>query len=894
MLYGTSKLVPFRRKKSRLYNAEGTMFNLHALFHKKQAEQEMDDELRFHLEKQIEQNVARGMSAEEARYAALRQFGNLGTLKEECRDSWGVRFINELLQDLRYGLRQLRRNPGFTAVAILTLALGIGANTAMFSIIEGVFLRPLPYPQATRLVYPLWVWTGGVEDSVGSADYLFWKKHSQVFEAVGAYEPVSGSNLVVGRHAHYVQVTKVTPSLFRTLGVSPNLGRDFTAEEGQADGQRAAILSYGLWRNLLSADKQAIGHTVQMDGQTYEVVGVMPRNFQFVAKADVYTPLQLTFNPKNHDQNYGMVARLRQGITLKRAQADVDHVFGLFKQMYPEAVWKGWQGLRLITYQQELTGNVRVPLLVLFGAVLLVLLIAIANVTSLFLGRAAVRETEIALRTAIGASRWRLLQQLITEGILLASLGGGLGLLLADRGLRWLLAFIPQSVSIDLNASLLPLGGQVKLDTPVFVFTLLASLVAGVAAGLFPFFQSRAANIYEELKQGRARASSFRHPSLRNILVTAEISLSIVLLAGAGLLTKSFLKLKTVNPGFDLVHLYELQTSLPPGQYSTTAQAWALQQRVMQQLEALPGVAAVATTSNLPVQRGLNLPVDISSCGRPTIQGRAISAGYFRVMGIPLLSGREFLDTDQANAVIVNTALARRCWPNRSPVGMAVGKSQIVGVVGNTKEGSLDNPSLPVVYFPQWAVPDRFTQMVHGWFLTAWVVRGKTPLNQEAATQALDAADPTLPIASFEPMTRFIAGSFAVAKSRLLAGLLDGFTGLALLLVVVGIYGVLSYLVTGRTHEIGIRMALGAERRDVMKMVVGEGLKMASIGVAIGVAGALGLTRFLASLLYGVTPTDPLTFIVVSLILVAVALLACYIPARRAAKVDPMVALRYE
>ena len=867
---------------------------IRGLVSRRRLDEDFQQEIDSHLEMLIEDNLRRGLSPEEARRRARVQLGGITQLREVHREMWSLPWVETLLQDLRYGLRQLLRNPGFTAVAVLTLALGIGANTAIFSIIDGVFLRPLPYPQADRLVYPLWVWTGGVEDSVGSADYLFWEKHNRAFEAAGAYEPISGSNLVVNQHAHYVRVTKVTPSLFRTLGVSPNLGRDFTAEEGQVVGPHAVILSYDLWRNLFSADKHAIGHTVQMDGQTYEVVGVMPRNFQFVAKADVYTPLQLTFNPKNHDQNYGMVARLRQGVPLERAQADVDHVFGLFKQMYPEAVWKGWQGLRLITYQKELTGNVRVPLLVLFGAVLLVLLIAIANVTSLFLGRAAARETEIALRTAIGASRWRLLRQLVTEGILLASLGGGLGFLLADRGLRWLLVSIPQSISIDLNTSLLPLGGQVKLDMPVFAFTLLASLLAGVAAGLFPLFQSRAVNINEELKQGRARASSSRRPSLRNILVTAEISLAVVLLAGAGLLTKSFLKLKTVNPGFDPVHLYELQTSLPPGQYATTAEAWALQRRVIRQLEAVPGVAGVATTSNLPVQRGLNLPVNIPGCGQPTVQGRAISAGYFRAMGIPLLSGREFLDTDQANAVIINHALARRCWPNRSPVGMAVGKSQIVGVVGNTKEGSLGNPSLPVVYFPQWAVSDRFTQMVHGWFLTAWVIRCKTPLNRDAAKQALDAADPTLPIASFEPMTRFVARSFAVAKGRLLAALLDGFTGLALLLVVVGIYGVLSYLVAGRTHEIGVRMALGAERRDVLKMVVGQGLKLALIGVAIGIAGALVLTRFLSSLLFGVKPTDPLTFIAVSLILIAVALLACYIPARRAAKVDPMVALRYE
>ncbi len=873
----------------------GMLNRLAGLFRRSRLERDLDDEFQLHIELKTQENMAAGMSPNEARYAALRAFGGVEQKKEECRDADHLRWLEDIFQDVRYGLRQFRRNPGFTIVAVLTLALGIGANTAIFSVVDGVFLRPLPYPDSNQLVYPLWVYTGGAEDSVGSADYLFWKEHSRVFESAGAYEPVSGSNLVVGQQAHYVQVTEVTSSLFGTLGIAPALGRDFTHEEGLPNGPHVVILSYELWKNLFSANKRAIGQTVQMNGQSYDVVGVMPRSFQFVAAADVYTPLRLTFNPHNHDQNYGMVARLRPGVTLEQAQADVGREYELFKQMYPDAIWKGWRGLRLISYRQELTGNVRTALLVLFGAVLLVLLIAIVNVTSLFLGRAASRQTEIALRSAIGADRWRLLRQMVTEGILLASTGGGIGLLLAEKGLPLLVAFIPHSVSIDLSTSLLPLGGQVKLDTRVLMFTLFASLLAGIAAGLFPYFQVRSANLYEQLKRGgRATGSRLHRPRVRNILVGTEIALSVVLLSGAGLLTKSFQKLRTVNPGFDSHGLYELETSLPPGQYTTTAGAWSLQQRIMQRLEALPGVTGVATTSNLPVQRGLNFPVNVPGCGRFTVQDRAVSSNYFQVMRIPVLTGREFLDTDQANSVIINSALAQRCWPGRNPVGMAVGKSQVVGVVGNTKEGSLDNKALLTVYFPQWTASDKFTQMVHGWFLTAWVIRSNSPLNAEAVRQSIDAVDPTLPIASLQPMTNFIGGSFAVAKSRFLAVLLDGFTGLALLLSVIGIYGVLSYLVTQRSHEIGVRIALGAKKSDVLKMVLGEGLRLGLSGLVIGIAGAVALTRFLSSLLYGVRPTDPITFIVVSLVLIAVALLACYIPARRAAKVDPMVALRYE
>jgi predicted permease len=865
------------------------------LLRRRKFDRDMDEEMRLHLELREKEQRENGAAPQQSYTEARKNFGNALAMREASHDAWGWTWLEQFGQDLRYSFRLLRKSPGFTAVAVLTLALGIGANTAIFSIIDAVFLRPLPYGQPNRLVYALWVGSDETEDSVGAADYLFWKQHSHVFDSASAYQPNSGSNLVVGQQAYYVQVTSVSPGLFATLGISPMLGTEFTPEEGQPSSAHAAILSYGLWRSLFAADPHAIGRNVQMNGQDYVVAGILPRDFQFVAAADLYTPLQLTFNSGDHDQNYGMVARLRPGVSLQQAQADMDGVFGLFKQMYPGDVWKGWRGLRLIPYSQELTGNVRTPLLVLFGAVSLVLLIVIANVTSLLLGRASARHTEIALRAAIGAGGWRLARQLTTEGLLLAGSGGGLGLLFAYWGLRWLVGIIPQSVSIDLSTSLLPLGGQIPIDVRVLAFTLLVSVLAGVAAGLFPSLQTRGTNLYEELKEGGRNAGlHLRHPRVRNILVTTEIGTSLVLLVGAGLLTESFLKLRSVNPGFNPQALWAVEMSLPPQRYTTTAQTWTLQQRVMQQLQTIPGVASVATTSNLPVERGLNYPFNIPGCGRLMVQLRAISPAYFQVMGIPLLSGREFLNTDQANSVILNSELAHRCWPGRNPVGQAVAKSEVVGVVGDTKEGALDNPPLPVLYVPQWSVPDGFTRLVHGWFLSAWVIRSNAPLNLKAVTQAVHAADPTLPVAHFKPMTVLIADSFVVAKSRLLAMLLDGFTALALLLAVIGIYGVLSYLVTQRTHEIGVRIALGAQRGDVLRLVVGQGAMLAGIGIVIGIAAAFGLMRLMASLLYGVTPLDPLTFIGVAILLLAVALAACYIPARRAMRVDPMAALRYE
>jgi putative ABC transport system permease protein len=864
---------------------------------------DLERELRGHLELEAVEQQAAGLSPHEAARAAHLALGNTVKIEEDVRAAWGLQWLEILLQDLRFGLRQLYRNPGFATVVVLTLALGIGANTAIFSIIDGVFLRPLPYPQSDRLVYPLWISNGESDDSVGAADYLFWKEHTLAFESAGAYQPGAGSNLVIGRGARFVRVTHVTPGLFRTLGVSPMLGNDFTQAEGRPNGPRAIILSYGLWRSAFDDEGKAIDRTVEMNGATYVVAGVMPRDFQFVAAADVYTPLQLTFHPDDHDQNYGMVARLRPGVTFEQAQAEVAQVFGEFKQMYPGAVWQGWRGLQLISYHQELTGNVRTPLWVLFGAVLLVLLIAIANVTGLFLGRAASRRPEILLRTALGASPARLRRQLVTEGILLAAIGGALALLLAACGLRWLLAIVPQTVSLDLSTSLLPLAGQVKLNGGVLAFTLGASLLAGVAAGLFPFFRARALNLYEGLKQGSERSGSdVRRPHARSVLVTAEVAISVVLLVGAGLLAKSFFKLLSVDTGFRPQGLWTLQMALPPTRYATTAQAWTLQQRVMQRLEAIPGVTGVATTSNLPVERGLRYPYEIPRCGRFTVQLRAISPHYFGVMHIPLLAGREFLSTDQANAVIINNELARQCWPGQDAVGQVVGQqgaagkvsAQVVGVVGDTKEGSLDSPAMPVVYVPQWTVSDKFTQLVHGWFLSAWVIRSKTPLNLQVVSKAVSSVDPTLPVARFEAMKSFIANSFTVSESRFLSALLGAFTALALSLAVIGIYGILAYLVAGRTREIGVRMALGARKTDVLHIVLREGFRLTLIGLAIGIAGAVAVTRLLASLLFNVKPTDPATIAVVSVVVVTAALLACYIPARRAMRVDPMVALRYE
>ncbi|HME00955.1 MAG TPA: ABC transporter permease [Terriglobia bacterium] len=868
-----------------------------SLLRRSKLEHDLDDELRFHLEMRTTENLATGMSPEEARQAASRSFGGVAQFKEECRDMKTLAVFENLLQDSRYGLRALGKNPGFTVVAVLTLALGVGANTAIFSIINGVFLRPLPYPEPDRLVFALSGWQHyGWDDAARVRDLLFWTEHSRSFESLGLYQANSGFNLVAGGQPRYVQGTLVSDGLFRSLGVTPAVGRDFLPEESKWRGPHAAILSYNLWQNRFGSDPAVVGREIQLNGEAYTVVGVMRRGFDFVSAADVYLPLQLSMTEGDPNPNFQMVGRLRPGVTREQAQQEAAAVLAAFRQEYPQLAPAEWLGLRWITYRQELTGDVRTPLLVLFGAVGLLLLIAIANIANLFLGRTAARQAEIALRSALGATRVRIRQQLLTEGMLVALIGGALGLLTAPATLKWLLALAPKTLGIDFSGPLVPLLGQVGLDGRVLAFTFLASLLAGAAAGLAPSLQFSRLSLNEWLKQGSRAVSSARsHHRLRGLLVVLEMALSLTLLAGAGLLLVSFVQLRSVNPGFDPRHLWALQLSLAGEKYKTTAAVWSFDQKLLARLRSLPGVTSVASTSNLPVERGLNDSANVPGCGQINIQGRGVSPEYFQTMGIPLLQGRSFLEQDgQTKVVVINQALARRCWPNRSPLGEALGHATIVGVAGNTRERGLDNPAPPTIFEPQWQMQDGLTAMMHSWFLSAWVIRSTTPLTSETVERAVGDVDATQPVANFRSMNDVIADSNALAKNRFLSLLLAGFAGSAILLAAIGMYGVVSYAVTQRTHEFGVRLALGAAKGDVLRLVVGEGVRLALLGAGIGLAASFVVTRFLQSLLYGVRVTDPLTFAGVSLVLMAVALIACYVPARRATRVDPMVALRHE
>ncbi len=882
------------------------------LVRKARLEQQLDDEVGAHLNMLTEENQRKGMSPEEARYAALRQFGNVSSIKEECRETWSIRFINEAVQDVRYGLRQLRRNPGFTAVAVLTLALGIGANTAMFSVINAVLLRPLPFPQPNHIVQLLKQSKDGASASVAVPLFEYWKDHNQVFSNLAAFSfaPV-GFNMATQGLPERVPGVRVTSQFFRVLGVSPTFGRDFLPQEDVQGGAKVVILGYNLWRTRFGANPGLVGQAITLDGQPYTVVGIMPPGFRWPASSsfgsgtDLWIPYQLPPQSRDPASYLAVIGRLKPGVARQQAAASMTILSQRFQKEDPQVVAED-AGVSLVPLHARIVGNIRPALLILMAAVGLVLLIACVNVANLMLARATARGKEIAIRTALGAGRARIFRQLSIESVSLGVLGGAVGLLIAAGADYLLIAFSSPSIPQ------LDKGG---LDVRVLAFTLAVSILTGFLFGLAPALSASRANLNESLKEGSLQTTAGgTRRRLSGILVAGEIALSMMLLAGAGLLVKSFIGLANVNPGFDPHHVLTFETTLPEAKYGTPSAFAAFGRQVLDRLKAIPGVEDPAIVTLLPTMGGLNLPYAIE--GRSgsanessrSSQYRFTSPDYFRAMKIPLIRGRYFTDADTESSqpvVIINRTMAETLWKNENPIGqtITIGKKmgpewtdrprQIIGVVGDVKDASLDQPAPPEMFIPYTQVPAHVLALVVRLAPVCWVVRtrgGAVPLN--AVRQAVLSVDGNEPIANVETMDELLSGSISRWRFNML--LLGIFSLLALVLAAVGIYGVLSYSVAQRAHEMGIRMALGAEKRDILRMVVGQGVRLAVIGVVIGIAGALALTRFLASLLYGVKPSDPLTFIAVSLILIAVALLACYVPARRAAKVDPMVALRYE
>ena len=881
---------------------------LRSVFRKNRVEQELSEELRFHLEKLIQENIEKGMTPDEARYAALRELGGVEQIKEECRDMRRVNYVESSIQDLRYGLRMLAKNPGFTAVAVLTLALGIGANTAIFSVVDAVVLRPLPYKDPDRLVMvkeriPL---VTPEPIPVCAPDVIQFQRQNEVFESVAAFRG-GQLDLSGGREPERITAERVNANLFSLLGVQPLVGRAFTADEDQP-GRSLAILSYPLWQRRFGANPDVVGRTVNLNRQAYTIIGVMPQSFVFPLQgmqqgdaADVFVPMAFTreeLGNEGDNFNYSVLARLKPGTSLARANADADAIAYRILQTYPPQFRDRIKlGAVALPLSGQVVGGVRLLLLLLLGAVGFVLLIACANVANLVLTRAAHRQREIAVRLALGAGMHRLLRQLAAENLLLAVAGAGLGLPLAfaiTHGLvRWMPANIPRVHAIE-------------LDLAVLAFTLTLAVLAGLVFGVLPALAASRTDLHSTLKEGgRSTQQGPQHHRLRSVLVVAEVALSLVLLVGAGLLVRSFARVLATRPGFEPESVLTASLSLPEAQYKQDQQIRGFYRDLMARLQELPGVKAAGASTDLPLQAGWNHVFTPEGYQPPPGAGlnlcyhSVILGDYLQTMGVPLLRGRYFSEQDTPGStpvLIVSESLAKRYWPNQDPIGKRLhwGPPEskdawltIVGAVGDVKQGPLDAPTIQHTYesYVQHDVPANT--------LNVAVRAAGDPVS---LTSALRAAvwgfDHQLAVAEVRTMSQVISESTAPRRFNLF--LLSAFAALALVLAAIGIYGVLSYSVTQRTHEIGIRMALGAQRGEVLRQVVEQGLLLLGVGIVIGIAGALALTRFLASLLYEVRPVDPLTFAAVSAILAGIALLASYIPARRATKVDPMVALRYE
>jgi putative ABC transport system permease protein len=804
-----------------------------------------------------------------------------------------------IIQDVRYSLRQLRKSPGFTAIAVITLALGIGANTAIFSIVYGVVFRPLPYPQPQRIVEltessP----RGSDEKDVSYQELQFLQEHSSLFQFLTGYT-VQGYNLGLGNETERVKGQPVSTDYFHVLGIRPLLGRDFLADDDIGNGAHVAILSYEIWQKQMGGDRAIIGRTVTLDGEPFTVIGVMPPGLEasvdpiLPRDTDVWTPLALVSQTAGSGQNIEVLGRLRPGLSLGQAQAQMQSITTEFRKTFPHELGPKTT-LSIQSYQTMLSSDVRRILLLLFGAVGFVLLIACANVANLLLGRATARSREFAVRAALGASRKRLVRQLLTECVLLSIMASLLALLLARIGMRSLVALSPSD---------LPRVNDIHLDGWAFAFTLAVAVITGILFGLVPAFRASSQEIYEKLGEATARVSSGRrHGRFRAALVVSEVALCLVLLTGAALLIETFWHVLSTDPGFNPTRVLSVEVYLSGSHYNSTSAVARFYDQAEQRLQALPGVQSAAVVADgLPLQRGLNMGVEVDGKQDwPTLGLRSIQADYFPTLGVPLMLGRAFTPADNEQAphvAVISESAARVLFPGRNPRGEILHTAgsdwQVVGVSGDVKS-YLDEPVQPTIYVPLAQMPFPMMQMFASWFATDIVVRTSSdPLAlSHTIEQQLQAIDPSIGIGHIRTMEQVRSASVAMRQFNMT--LLSLFAALALVLAAIGIYGVIAYAVTQRTHEIGVRIALGAERGDVMRLLLAQGMFLAGFGIGMGIAGALALTRLLESYLYRVQPTDPIALGATALLLGAVAMLASYIPARRAAKVDPMVALRYE
>ena len=866
---------------------------LRSLFRRGQVEAELNEELRYHLERQIEVNTAAGMSVEEARYAALRAMHGLDQRKEECRDMRRVRLIEDLWRDFRFSLRSLLKRPGFTAIALLALALGIGANTAIFSLVNAVILQPLPYRDPDRLISVYGTRNRSTQGSVGPTDFLDYRSQNKTFEQFAA----SGSmmlpmNLTGSGEPERLNASIITGNYFDTFGVRPALGRGFSLENEKTGQDHVTVLSHAFWQTRFGGDPNIVNKTINLDGKAYEVLGVMPAEVVLPQPAQLWVPINFDADPEMKMRNARFlrgIGRLKEGVTLDQAQTDTDLIAAQLEQQYPDSN-TGWS-LRLIPLREILVGGSRTMLFILFGAVGFVLLIACANVANLLLVRAAARQKEIAMRTALGASRLRIIRQMITESLLLAIFGGALGALLAVAGVKLL---------VSLGEDNIPRTANVKIDATVLAFTLLISLATGLLFGLAPAIRTMKENLVDALKDGiRGGSEATVKNRTRSLLVVFESAIAVMLLIAAGLLIRSLVALQNVDPGFDPNNVLTLRVDLPRQKYNTPEKASNFFEQLETRVAGLPGVEAVGLITDLPLSgEARDMPYRVE--GRPAtsdiafVDFRRVNKNYFSAMRIPLRRGRNFTEQEvrqSDKAIVVSQAFVDSVFPNEEALGKRLiiwsgirnEPYEIIGIVGDTRYQSLQGEPSATMY-----VPTRELLFVN------LVIRTQgDPLSLVGGVRKeVNALDPDQPIAAIRPMTEWVAMSAAGARYR--TTLLGLFALLAMILAATGIYGVMSYSVAQRTQEIGVRMALGARPLDVLKLVVRQGMMLALIGVVVGLAGALALTRVMSSLLFGVTERDPITFVAVAALLIVVAFISCFVPAHRATRIDPLIALRCE
>jgi predicted permease len=880
--------------------------------HRIRKDEDLAEEIESHLAHEQDANTARGLPPQEARRQARLRFGNPHATRERVWRYRSFPLFEDVWRDLRFALRSLARTPGFTVIALLVIAVGIGVNTAVFSVIDAVLLKPLTYPDPQALVQLENTSSHGPYPVASIPNYNIWQQQSGIFQQIAAYDlGGAGMNLTGGDHPEQLLASHVTGEYFALFGAPVVAGRTFTAAEDSPNGGRVAVLSYGLWKRHFGGDPKIVGSTIQLDGQPWLVIGVIGRNFVTDMPADVWVPFQFDLTSREMVHGFFVAARLKPGITAAAANAQLGLAAEQFRRTYGGNAMESTGGFRVVPLQEFMIGDTRFPLMVLLGAVGFVLLIACANVANLLLARASIRKRELATRAALGAWRGQIIRQLLTESLALSLVGGLLGLLMGFAGLRLLLSMSPSDIPrIGEN------GSAVVLDLRVLLFTLGVSLLTGIVFGLVPAISASLPNLATSLNESSSRSGlGFRHGKIRSILVIGEMALALVLVIGAALLIRTFLKLEDVNPGFTTHNVLTATMSISGSRFQKTAPVAQIVRDGRERLMAIPGVLDAAASNCLPLESRFGMIFDIlgRAKGAAPFTGGAdfysISWSYFSTFEIPLLRGRAFTEQDDGAApgvVIINQAMARQYWSKGDPlkdriqIGAGAGPAfaepprQVVGVVGDTRDGGVDRDPGPRMFIPIAQMPDAETALNSRGAPLYWIVRGRVdPYTLRAGIEAtLREASGGLPIAHVRTMAEVEVRNTARQRFNML--LLTIFGAAGLMMAAIGVYGVMSYSVQQRTQELGVRMALGAQASNLRNMVVGQGMMLAVAGVVLGIGAAFGLTRFLASFLFGVKAWDPVAFIVTPLLLSAVALLAVWIPAKRATRVDPMTALRLE